>query len=150
MKSRLGIDTLVGIFMIAGFACAIYLAVKLGDIPLFSNPTYEITALFSSTSGLKKDAQVEISGVKIGKVTYIGLDPNTYSSLIKMSIDNDIKLPDDTIASIKTAGIIGDKYVELKPGASDHYLKPGDKIRDTEGSLDLEGLVSKYIFEKKE
>ncbi len=150
MKSRIGIETLVGLFMIAGFACAVYLTVKLGDVPLLANQTYELSALFSSTSGLKKGAQVEISGVKVGKVASIGLDPVTYSSVIKMAVEQNVKIPEDTIASIKTAGIIGDKYVELKPGASETYLKSGEKIRDTEGSLDLEGLVSKYIFEKKE
>ncbi len=149
MKSRFNIETVVGIFLILGFICFAYLAVKLGDINLFKQDFYRVSAHFTSVSGLKKGANVELAGVKIGKVSNIALDNENYEAAVTMQIRKEVKLPEDVIASIKTSGIIGDKYVSIQPGGSDVYLKDGDEIMETESALDIEELISKYIFEKE-
>ncbi|MGB9712313.1 MAG: outer membrane lipid asymmetry maintenance protein MlaD [Dissulfurimicrobium sp.] len=147
--NRIKIDTIVGLFLIGGFICFAYLAIKLGDVPLLGENSYNVTAYFTSISGLKEGADVDIGGVKVGKVKKITLDQNTYEAKVILAIKNGVKIPSDTIASIKTSGIIGDKYISLKPGASEKYLKDGSKITDTEAAIDIEGLISKYIFEKQ-
>lgn len=147
--SRIKIDTMVGLFLVAGFLCFAYLAIKLGDVPLLGENTYDIVAYFTSTSGLKEGADVDIGGVKVGKVKKIVLDQRTYEAKVILAIEKGINIPSDTIASIKTSGIIGDKYISLKPGASEKYLKNGGKITDTEAAIDIEELISKYIFEKQ-
>ncbi len=145
---RINVETVVGVFLVAGFACFAYLAVRLGDVNLFGTQYYRVKAYFASVAGLKPGANVEIAGVKVGKVSDIDLDQETYEALVTLEILKGVQIQDDVIASIKTAGIIGDKYVSLKPGGSDTYLQDGDMIQDTESAIDLEELVSKYIFEK--
>jgi phospholipid/cholesterol/gamma-HCH transport system substrate-binding protein len=143
---RFGIETAVGLFLIIGFLCFAYLSIELGEIPLFGSNDYVITARFDSVSGLKDGAIVEIAGVKIGKVAGISLDD--YRAVVHLLIHQGVKIPDESIASIRTQGIIGDKYIKISPGGSDKYLKAGDQIRDTESALDLEELISKYIMGK--
>jgi phospholipid/cholesterol/gamma-HCH transport system substrate-binding protein len=147
--NRLNIEFAVGLFMIIGFLCFVYVSIKLGDVDLFERETYPLHAKFGSISGLKEGADVEIAGVKVGKVTNIQLDGNEYEALVELSINGDYRLQEDSIASIRTAGLIGDKFISLAPGGSEKYLKPGDQIRDTESSVSLEELISKYIFEKE-
>ncbi|MGQ9500311.1 MAG: outer membrane lipid asymmetry maintenance protein MlaD [Dissulfurimicrobium sp.] len=147
--NHIKIDTMVGLFLVVGFLCFTYLAIKLGDVSFLGENTYEVAAYFTSISGLKEGADVDIGGVKVGKVKKIVLDQGTYEAKVILAIKNGINIPTDTIASIKTSGIIGDKYISLKPGASKKYLKNGSKIIDTEASIDIEELISKYIFEKQ-
>jgi phospholipid/cholesterol/gamma-HCH transport system substrate-binding protein len=144
---RLNVELIVGLFLILGLVCFFYLAIKMGNIGIFEDDTYSLTARFTSTSGLKEGAFVELAGVQIGKVTRIEVDPKDYLSVVQFSIPDDIKLQDDSIISVRTAGIIGDKFLKLSPGGSEEYLKPGDEIYETESSINLEELVSKYIFE---
>jgi phospholipid/cholesterol/gamma-HCH transport system substrate-binding protein len=146
---RFNVEVAVGVFLVAGFICFAYLSVKLGDVALFSEKTYPVSARFGSVSGLKEGAIVELAGVKIGTVTDIALDPESYEALISLAIDADVKLQEDAIASIRTTGIIGDKYVEVSPGGLDDYIQPGGEIVETESAVSIEKLVSKYIFEKK-
>lgn len=146
---RLNVELAVGLFMIAGFLCFVYVSIKLGDVDLFREDTYPLQAGFGSISGLKQGADVEIAGVKVGKVTRIRLDSEDYEALVEMSIDSNYRLQEDSIASIRTAGVIGDKFVSLAPGGSEDYLQPGDRIWDTESSVSLEELISKYIFEQE-
>ncbi len=136
----------VGIFMIVGIIALIYLSVTLGKVDLFGSRNYKATALFDSITGLKKGATVEVAGVQVGKVTDIHLDDDM--ALVEFSIRREIKITDDTIASIRTKGVIGEKYIKLTPGGSDEYIEDGGSIIDTESSISLEELVSKYIFEK--
>jgi len=145
---KINIETAVGAFLIAGFLSFAYIAVKMGDIGFISGNNYPIKAVFTNVSGLKPGAQVEMAGVIVGKVEEIKINPETYQAVVKMMITRSIKIQDDSIASIKTAGIIGDKYIKISPGASDIILNADSVIRDTESALDLEELVSKYIFEK--
>lgn len=140
------IETAVGIFLIIGFLCFAYISVKLGNVPLLGSDDYPLKARFGSVSGLKTGAVIEIAGVPIGTVGQIDLVD--YEAIVHLSINKNIKLPDDTVASIRTQGIIGDKYIKMNPGGSDEYLKPNDEIIDTESAIDIEELISKYIFGK--
>ena len=146
---KMNLEMIVGLFLLAGFACFSYLAVKMGDIKMFHNETYPVTARFISISGLKEGSVIELAGVNVGKVARIELDPGDYEAVVHMNIDKSVKLQDDSIASIRTAGIIGDKFIKLTPGGSDIILGSGDEIEETESSISLEELVSKYIFEKE-
>lgn len=145
--NRLNIELAVGVFLIAGLAGFFYLAIKMGDIGLFEQQRYSVDARFTSSSGLKAGAFVELAGVRIGKVSSIRLDPSSYESVVELSIPETVKLQVDSIASIRTAGIIGDKFVKLTPGGLDDYIGDGGEIIETEPSLDIEELISKYIFE---
>lgn len=136
----------VGIFMMVGIACLVYLSVNLGNVDLFGSDSFMINARFGSIEGLEVAASVEIAGVPVGKVKKITLEDN--KALVKMEINKGIKITDDTIASIRTKGIIGDKFIKLSPGGSDDLLGNSDTLTDTESAISLEELVSKYIFEK--
>lgn len=147
---RLNIEFVVGLFVIAGIASFAYLAIKLGDLNVGDKNTYPISARFASISGLKEGAVIEIAGVRVGKVNRITLDAEDYEAVVNMTIDGNIKLQEDAIASIRTAGVIGDKFVNISPGGSDVLIGPGQQIVETESSISLEELVSKYIFQKDE
>jgi phospholipid/cholesterol/gamma-HCH transport system substrate-binding protein len=134
--------------MIAGFLCFAWLSIQLGDIDVFGPKTYSVTAKFGSVSGLKSGAIVEIAGVQVGKVTDISFDPDDYEAKVVMSINQGVVLQDDSIASVRTAGIIGDRYIDISPGGSEELLGDGGRIFETESAINLEELVSKYIFEK--
>jgi phospholipid/cholesterol/gamma-HCH transport system substrate-binding protein len=146
---KMNLEMIVGLFLLAGFACFSYLAIKMGDIRIFQNETYSVFARFTSISGLKEGSVVELAGVNVGKVTRIELDPGDYEAVVHMDVDKSVELQDDSIASIRTAGIIGDKFIKLTPGGSDMIIGAGDEIEETESSISLEELVSKYIFDSE-
>jgi len=146
---RLNVEVAVGLFLVAGFLCFAYLSVKLGEVSLWRDNSYTVVARFGSVSGLKDGAVVEIAGVKVGTVSAIRLDGEDYEARVELAIDRDVKLQDDAIASIRTAGIIGDRYVDITPGGAEEYIAPGGELTETESAINLETLVSKYIFEKK-
>ena len=143
---RAKVELTVGVFVIIGLACLGYLSIKLGKLEVIGGNNYSVEAEFMSASGLKPGASVEIAGVEVGRVRNIGL--NSDRALVALAIQDGVKLYSDTIASIKTRGIIGDKYLALSIGGGGDPLKPGDKIRDTESGLDLEELVSQYVHGK--
>jgi phospholipid/cholesterol/gamma-HCH transport system substrate-binding protein len=142
---KTSIETSVGIFVLLGLICVGYLTIKLGKMELVGDNNYPIYARFQSVSGLKKGSHVEIAGVKIGTIDSISLDKDN-KAIVKMKIEKGLVLADDVIASVKTAGIIGDKFIKISPGGSDTLLKPGEMITETESALDLEELVSKFVF----
>ena len=142
---KTSIETSVGIFVLIGLLCVGYLTIKLGKMELLGDNNYPIYARFQSVSGLKQGSHVEIAGVKIGTIDSISLDKDK-KAVVRMKINKGFVLTDDVIASVKTAGIIGEKYIKISPGGSDTLLKPGEMITDTESVLDLEELVSKFIF----
>jgi len=137
----------VGIFMIIGLVTFSYLAITVGGVDWFEEDTNSYEARFRSIAGLKEGATVEIAGVKVGKVESIKLDNGEYEAVVELSLNKGVKLQDDTIASIRTAGIIGDRYVNIKPGGSLDLIEPGGTILETESAISLEELISKYIFE---
>ena len=140
------VETSVGIFMFIGILCVGYLTIHLGKIDWVGSDNYQLRALFQSVAGLKVGANVEMAGVPIGSVESISLNQKKKIAEVTMNIHNGIKLEEDVIASIKTAGLIGDKYIMISPGGSDIILKPGEVILETESAVDLEDLISKYLF----
>ncbi len=144
---RYGVELAVGIFVVLGIIAMAYLSISLGDVEVFGNRGYPVYAEFDSTSGLKSGADVEIAGVVVGRVDSITL--KDYASLVRLNIYPDVKIPEDSIASIRTRGIIGEKFIKINPGGSDKYIEPGGRITDTESSIDIEELVSKYIFSQE-
>lgn len=143
---KTSVETAVGVFVLIGLLCVGYLTVKLGKMEWFGDNFYTLNARFMSVSGLKAGAQVDMAGVEIGQVADIQLDNERQMAIVQMKIRNGVVLTDDVIASVKTAGLIGDKYIRMTPGGSDRVLKPGDLIIETESALDIEELVSKYVF----
>ena len=136
----------VGIFVLIGIICVGYLTLRLGELELLKGDYYHLNARFRSVAGLKAGAKVEIAGVQVGQVDAITLDSAEMDARVRLKIKNDIQLGDDVIASVKTAGLIGDKYIKLSPGGSEDLLEPGDVITETESALDIEELISKYAF----
>lgn len=137
------LEFIVGVFVLVGIVCLGYLSIKLGKLELIGGDVYEVVAQFNTASGLKNGSSVEIAGVEVGRVRAITL--NEDRAAVTLAVDNKVKLYTDTIASIKTRGIIGEKFLALSPGGGGDPLKPGDTIRDTESGLDLEELVSQYV-----
>lgn len=144
--NKTSIETAVGIFMVIGILCVGYLTIKLGKMEWVGDNYYPVYARFESVSGLSRGAYVEMAGVQIGQVEAISLDQDRQAAKVKMKIQKGIVLTDDAIASVKTSGLIGDKYIKISPGGSDEVLKPGDTITETESAVDLEELISKYVF----
>ncbi len=140
------IEFYVGLFVLIGMICVGYLFVVLGEINLIKSNQYQVVGYFSSVSGLDVGARVEMAGVQIGTVSNIRFDKKQLLARVELSIDKNIDLTEDIIASVKTSGIIGQKYIDILPGGSDVLLKQGDEIDNTESSLDIESLVRKFIF----
>lgn len=139
------IEFLVGCFVLVGLAAVLYLAIQMGSARFFGSDTYELEARFSSASGVNPGSRVDIAGVRVGTVKSITLSDNFYA-MVTLELPNRIQLDDDTIASVKTSGLIGDRYIQLSPGGSGFSLEPGDVIVDTEAALDIEGLISKFAL----
>lgn len=145
---KFNIDLVVGLFIIAGFLCFVYLSLRLGEFSVFAGDrTYTLSADFDSISGLKAGATLEVAGVNIGRVSRISLGKDGRAH-VEMQINRDVPVSEDAIASVRTQGIIGDKYIRLSQGGSEVMLKDGGKISETESAIDLEEMVSKYIFGK--
>jgi phospholipid/cholesterol/gamma-HCH transport system substrate-binding protein len=137
------LEFVVGVFVLVGILCMGYLAIKLGKLELVGGDYYELKADFSSTSGLKKGASVEIAGVEVGRVKTITL--NEDQAQVVLAIQDGIPIYNDAIASIKTRGIIGEKFMGLSPGGSGDVLSNGGTIVDTESGIDLEQVISQFI-----
>lgn len=143
---KYSMETTVGIFVLAGLLCVAYLTVKLGKLEVLGGNQYPVVARFKDVTGLKSGASVEMAGVRIGRVGGIRLDTKDNMALVTLEIDKGVHLTDDSIASIKTSGLIGDKFVKVSPGGSDDTLGPGGVIVETEPSVDLGDLIGKYVF----
>lgn len=141
-------ETAVGIFVLLGLICVAYMTIKLGRMEFFSDQGFELSARFDSASGLRVGADVELAGVPVGRVVGISLDPDPLrtQAVVRLRLDTNLYLSDDSMASIKTSGLIGDKYVSLSRGGSETILAPGGVITETESSVDLGSLLGKYAF----
>ncbi|MDA1276040.1 MAG: outer membrane lipid asymmetry maintenance protein MlaD [Verrucomicrobia bacterium] len=133
----------VGLFLIAGFLCFGYLSTRLAKSEFFGGSGYEVHADFSNCGGLKAGASVVIAGVEVGRVKRISLED--YQAHIVLLIHEQVHLDQDVMASVKTKGLIGEKYVELVPGGMEETIKPGGRIINTEPAMDLEQLISKFV-----
>jgi phospholipid/cholesterol/gamma-HCH transport system substrate-binding protein len=143
---RTRVNVAVGVFVLIGIISLGYLSIKLGRVTILGGGTYEITADFPSVGGLKAGSAVEIAGVEIGRVEAIGLVE--YQARVTLRINSGVKLQEDSIASIKTKGLIGEKYLRISPGGSEKIIPPKGRIREVEAPVDFEELLSKYIFGK--
>jgi len=137
-------EFMVGLFIIIGFLSFSYIAINLGGISFIEEESYLLYARFDSIAGLKNGASIEIAGVKVGKVGKITLDGS--QAKVELLFHPGMKIEDDTLVSIRTSGIIGEKYVKIYPGGSSDYLKTGDEISETESVMDIEDLVGKFIY----
>jgi phospholipid/cholesterol/gamma-HCH transport system substrate-binding protein len=143
---KYAMETAVGVFVVIGLICVGYMTVKLGKISLFGGETYSLTARFASVAGLRVGSSIEVYGIQVGTVESLGIDEKRQMGLVGMSVNKDVKVYDDASATIKTSGLIGDKYVKIDPGGSGEPLKPGGVITQTSVPADIEDLIGKYAF----
>lgn len=145
-------DTLVGLFVASGVVGLFFLALQVSNLSSFvEEDSYTITARFENSGGLKIKSPVSAAGVKIGKVSAISFDPKTYESVVQMNINARYNtIPDDTTASIFTAGLLGEQYVNLEPGGSDVYLQKDGKIEITQSAIILEKAIGQFLFKSAE
>ncbi len=143
---RLNTEFAVGLFVLAGILCLGYLSIKLGRMEILGGKGYEVYAIFSNTGGIKTGSAVVLAGVEIGRVKSVSLE--NYQAKITLTLQPEVKIQEDAVATIKTRGLVGEKYIEIIPGGSNEYVPPGGRIRETQPPVDLEDLISKILFEK--
>ena len=143
---KYSIETIVGIFVVIGLVCVAYMTIKLGKVTLLGDNYYSLYANFSSVSGLRVGNPIEIDGIEVGRVENLIFDQEKQTAVAVLKIRKDIKVYDDAGASIKTAGLIGDKFINIEPGGGGQILKPGGRISETNAPIDIEELISKYAF----
>jgi phospholipid/cholesterol/gamma-HCH transport system substrate-binding protein len=143
---RSKVNIAVGVFVVLGILALGYLSIKLGRVAIFSGGGYLVVADFPSVGGLRPGASVEIAGVEVGRVESIGLAD--YQARVVLRLSSNVKLQEDTIASIKTKGLIGEKFIRISPGGSEKTIAPNGRIREVEPPVDLEEIISKYMFGK--
>jgi phospholipid/cholesterol/gamma-HCH transport system substrate-binding protein len=141
--NRFNLELSVGVFVLLGLMAMAYIAVRLGQLPFAGGAAYKVTATFSTAGGLQRGADVDIAGVKVGRVEKITLED--YEAVVTLSIDSTIELQEDAIASIKTRGLIGEKYLRITPGGSDQIISAGGRIREVETPLDFEDVIGQFI-----
>lgn len=140
------LEAVVGLFMLIGFSALIYLALQLGEVQwLTSSSTYSLNAEFDNVSGIKKGASVQVAGVVVGSVDGIRLGSDQFA-LLSMRIDKSLQVPIDSIVSVKSQGIIGDKFIQISLGGDEELFKEGEIVTDTESAIDIESLISKFAF----
>lgn len=147
--NRSMVDLWVGVFVAAGFAALLFLALKVGNLATFStSDTYQVLAKFANIGGLKVRGPVKSAGVVVGRVADIRFDNETYEAIVAMTIDTAYQFPRDTTAKILTSGILGEQYVGLEAGGDGVMLKNGDRLRLTQSAVVLENLISQFLFNK--
>ncbi len=140
------LELIVGVFVLVGLAAVAYLALRIGAGALTGGSTYPLQARFSNSGGLNPGSNVVVAGVTVGRVDAVELNPKDYSSVVSFSVLKSVQLPADSIASIRTTGLIGDKFLALSPGGDSQFLSPGALITDTESTVDLESLIGRFAF----
>ena len=143
---RTKVNVAVGLFLVLGILALAYLSIRLGRVSFLGSTGYLVSVDFPAVGGLKAGSSVEIAGVPIGRVESIGLVD--YQARVILRLDRDVQIQEDSIASIKTKGLIGERYIRISPGGSDKIVPPNGRIREVEPPVDLEELISKYIFGK--
>jgi len=139
-------ETVVGIFVVIGLFCIGYMTVKLGNVGFVGDNSYSLFAKFNTVTGLREGNPVNMLGLEIGKVETFTLDQENQQVQLEFKINTGIEIYDDAIASIKTEGLIGDRYVAIDPGGGGDLLADGDSITDTNSPTDIMDLISKYAF----
>jgi len=145
--NRSTIDLWVGIFVAAGFAGLLFLALKVGNLATFStDPTYQVQARFANIGGLKVRAPVKSAGVVVGRVGEVRFDNESFEAIVSMNLNAAYQFPRDTTAKILTSGLLGEQYVGLEAGGDGMMLKSGDRLRLTQSAVVLENLISQFLF----
>jgi phospholipid/cholesterol/gamma-HCH transport system substrate-binding protein len=143
---RYAMETAIGIFVLVGLFCVGYMTVKLGKVSLFGDTSYPLVARFTSVSGLRVGSSVTMFGIEVGRVERLTMDQDKQMALVELRIERGVKIYDDAIASIRTEGLIGDRYVSIDPGGGGDVLKPGGTIIETQPPVDINELIGKYAF----
>ena len=143
---KYAMETIVGIFVVIGLLCIGYMTVKLGHVAILGDNSYSLIAKFTSASGLRVGNSVDMLGMEIGRVEKLTMDQENLKAVVEIRVRNGVKIYDDAIASIKTEGLIGDKYVSVDPGGGGQLLKSGGSITETQAAVDLTEIISKYAF----
>jgi phospholipid/cholesterol/gamma-HCH transport system substrate-binding protein len=144
--ARVSLEVVVGVFLLVGLLALGYLAIKLGRMEVIGSSGYPVHATFSNIAGLRSGSAVEIAGVEIGRVERIGL--RQYEARVTFRINEDVKLPEDSIASIRTKGLIGEQFVRIAPGGAEQNIPPDGEITETEPAVDIMELIANYAFGK--
>jgi phospholipid/cholesterol/gamma-HCH transport system substrate-binding protein len=138
------VETLIGAAVIAVAVLFFFFAYSsTGSGPISG---YEVSAKFNRADGVNVGTDVRMSGIKIGTVSKLGLDPKTYNAVVTLSLENSVKLPDDSSVRITSDGLLGNQYLSVEPGGSQSPIKPGGEIENTQGAIDLMGLLGKVMF----
>ena len=140
---RFNLEVTVGLFVVLGLCALAYLSIRLGQLQIGQGRTYDLTAVFPSVAGLRVGATIEIAGVQVGRVQDITL--TNYTAVVTLRVEKQVQLQEDAIASIRTRGLIGEKYVSITPGGSDRLLTAGGRIREVEPPIDVETLIGRFI-----
>jgi phospholipid/cholesterol/gamma-HCH transport system substrate-binding protein len=144
--ARVNTEVVVGFFLLLGLLALGYLAIKLGRMEVVGNSGYTVHATFPNVGGLRTGTPIEIAGVEIGWVEAIHL--KNYQAVVDFRIQKEIVLPEDSIASIRTKGLIGEQFVRISPGGSENIIPPGGEITETEPPVDIMELIANYAFGK--
>lgn len=143
---RFNLELAVGFFLLIGILALAYISINLGRLELFGDKWYRVYAYFDRAGAVRKGTVVEIAGVGVGVVDAVELED--YRAKLTLRIRKEVRLQEDAIASIRTKGLIGEKYVMITPGASERLIKPGGVIRETESAVEIEELLMKYAIGK--
>ena len=144
-----GIETMVGLFVLMGLAALLFLALQAANLGGFNGgDTYTVQARFDNIGGLKSRAPVRSAGVRVGRVSGIALDPETFQGVVTMDIERTYEFPKDSAAKILTSGVLGDQYVGIEPGGDDKNLVAGDTIAQTQSAVVLENLIGQFLTGK--
>ncbi|MFZ2525062.1 MAG: outer membrane lipid asymmetry maintenance protein MlaD [Candidatus Ferrigenium altingense] len=146
---RTTVDLWVGMFVVAGIAALVMLAMKVGNLGTYNvSETYQVHAYFSNIGGLKPKASIKSAGVLVGRVTDITLDTERYEAKVVMDLDKRYQFPKDTFANIMTSGLLGEQYIGLMPGGDDQMLKNGEQLKKTQSAMVLEEMIGKFLYSK--
>ncbi len=143
---KYAMETTVGIFVAIGILAIAYMTVQLGDVSFLVNDTYPVYAKFTTVSGLRVGSSVDMFGIEVGKVDQLAMDQKDNMAVVKLRIRKGVTIYSDAIASIKTEGLIGDRYVSLDPGGAAEPIGPGGTITETVPPVDVTDLIGKYVF----
>lgn len=146
---RTTVDLWVGVFVVAGIAALVMLAMKVGNLGTYNvSETYQVHAYFSNIGGLKPKASIKSAGVLVGRVTDITLDTERYEAKVVMDLDKRYQFPKDTFANIMTSGLLGEQYIGLIPGGDEQMLKNGEQLKKTQSAIVLEEMIGKFLYSK--
>jgi len=149
MQSYRKIEITVGVFVFLGVMAMAWMAIKLGQVGGLGSSGYHISATFEDAGGLRAGADVMLAGVSIGRVASVQLKDQD-EALLQLEIQQGVKLTTDAIAAVRTKGIIGERYIRISQGADDEIIEDNGEIEETESAINIEDLISKYIFSSAE